>query len=765
MQPSDLRLRREAPRLASVDFGNEKFFMSDRAEQNTLSLLDYWRVIKRYKWSILGIALIAGIIGTISAAATTSINKAQARLWVKLNLPTYSTAQQFEAAPTYWLFFQTQSDIIKSSAVAERVVNRLNVERAGGADTSEAESAEIGSGSAITARVRELLDSAKSWLPEEFRTSQPAPLEEGERHAALVRRALSGLSVSGGTESEVLIVSYVSQDPRTAAEMANAFAEAYIEFGRESRSTSVQQATSWLGHRIEELRRKVVESEEALQAFQASEGLVDSEKREQIISAKLGTLTAELIKAQSRRGEAETRYVQIKSAADRGSGYEAISGIADTITVLEAHREAVIQEKRVAELSERYGHKHPKMIAARVDLEEATRRLRTEVKKAVDAARREFELAATQERQFGRMIDEQQLEMREISGKAFQLKQLEQDVQANRTLYETYLARFKESDVADEYDVSNARIIDRAIIPSTPFKPDRKQMVLVAVIIGLGIGVLVSFLREHTNNTFRTKEEVEEKLNLPVIGVLPRFRVSPAKKIQIERYVLADPHSAFSEAINDIRTSILFSHIDTPSKVVLVTSAIPGEGKTTLAYNLALAFSRRGRTLLIDADLRRGRLREIVGQRDHPGFTDMLSGACSSKEAIVADVDAENLFLLVAGTVPPNPLEIVSSKRCNDELLKLRNSFDYVIFDGAPLLPVSDALVLARMVDSIILTIKSDDTTCEIAREALGRLHSARVEPVGVVMQQVDIRKMRSYARRYATTYKGYYAYQAQTGV
>lgn len=744
-----------------MDFDSEKFFMSEKAEQSTLSLLDYWRVVKRYRWSILSIALIAGIIGTFNAVTTTSIYQAQARLWVKFNLPNYSNAQQFEAAPSYWLFFQTQSDIIKSSAVAERVVDRLKLAEAGDATVGRGNRAQVDSTSPIRAHVRDWIDSARSWLPEELRPSSPVVLDQDGQRAALINGILSGLSVTGGTESEVLNVSYLSQDPRRAADMANAFAEAYIDFGRESRSTSVQQATSWLGRRIEELRRKVIESEEALREFQASEGLVDSENREQIISAKLGTLTAELIKAQSRRGEAQTRYVQIKSAAERGGDYEAMSGVVHTVTVLEAHRAKVAQERRVAELSERYGHKHPKMISAQAELQVAIRRLRAEVEKAVEAARKEFELTVTQERQFRRMIDKQQLEMQEVSGKAFQLRQLEQDVKANRALYESYLARFKESDVVDEYDVSNARIIDRAIVPTAPFKPNRKQMITIAVIIGLGMGILVAFLREHLNNTFRTKEDVEEKLNLPVIGILPRLRVSSSKGAQVERHVLADPNSAFSEGINDVRTSILFSHIDTPSKVVLVTSAIPGEGKTTLASNLALAFSRRGRTLLIDVDLRKGRLQEIVQRRGHPGLTDMLSGACTAKEAIVADRETENLFLLMAGTAPPNPLEIISSKRFSDDVSMLRNSFDYIIFDGAPLLPVSDGIVLARLVDMVVLAIKTDDTSCEASKEAVNRLRSARVEPVGAIMQQVDVRRMNSYGRRYAAAYRGYYAYDA----
>jgi capsular exopolysaccharide synthesis family protein len=740
-----------------VESGNEQFFMSEQAEQNRLSLLDYWRIIRRYKWSILAMGMIAGVVGIFHALSATSIYQAHTRLWVTVNQPNVSVGKQFEAAPLYWLYFQTQSEIIKSRAVTEMVVERLGLEQPPPEADLQAANDESNTSNSFGARIRNSLAELKSWLPEELRPAPPVVLDEEGRHVALVSSILGGVSVSGGIESEVLIVSYTSADRRKAAELSNAFAEAYIDFGRESRISNVQQATSWLGRRIEELRKKTVASEEALRAFQAREGLADTDKREQVISAKLGTLTAELIKAQSRRSEAETRYMQVKSTLDRDNDYDSIAGTMSSVTALEAHRDKVNRERIVVELSERYGHKHPKMISAQAELRDATRRLKAEVIKAVNGARKEFELAVTQEQQFRSMIKRQRKEMSAVGGKAFELKQLEQEVEANRALYETYLDRFKESDVADEYDGANAKIIDRAIVPTTPFKPDRTRMVIIAVIIGLGVGILIAFVREHLSNTFKTKEGIEEKLGLPVIGVLPRIKLGPSGDAQIERRALSEPYSPFAEAVNEIRTAILFSHIDSPSKVILITSAVPGEGKTTLVSNLSLAFCRRGRTLLIDADLRKGRLQQIAKLKGHLGLTDMLSGTCTPGEAIVQDSEAENLYLLTPGTAPPNPLEIISSDRFSDALAKLREDFDYIMIDATPLLPVSDSIVLSRLVDAVVMAVKTDDTSCDAVIDGLKRLQAARIRPVGIVMQQVDMRKIRSYGRRYTAAYSGYY--------
>jgi polysaccharide biosynthesis transport protein len=749
----------DVPLLTPVEIGNGHVFSADSGEERQMLFIEYWQVIKRFRWSILAIALVAAIIGTLNALSATSLYQAHTRLLVEFNQPNISNVQQFEAMPMHWLYFETQSDIIKSRAVAERVVERLGLKSNALADAAETPPSAPGE-KTVGQRFRAWLADIKTWMPEEFQPPRhPVPNAEA-RQAAFVNSILGGVSVSGGQDSEVLVVSVVSDDPKMAADMANAFAEAYIEFGLESRSTNVRQATSWLGQRIDELREKVTVSENALREFQAREDLVDTANREKIISAKLGSLTAELIKAQSRRSEAEGRHGQLTAPLDSESSYESLASIIDNPMVLEAHRAKATQEQKAAELSERYGYKHPKMIAAKADLNEASRRLKLEIDKAVNDVRKEVELARTQERRLRDLIAQQQLEMREVSGKAFKLKQLEREVEANRNLYEMFLARFKEADVADEYDVSNVRIIDRATAPTTPFKPNRKRMVLLAVIIGLGIGVLIAFLRNHLDNTFMTKEDAENYLKLPVIGMLPKVRSSAFHNNQSERLVQNEPSSPFAEAINDIRTAILFSKIDAPPKTILITSPLPGEGKTTLALNLALAFARRGRTLLIDADLRKGRLEEVVHLDNHLGLTDMLSGQCTAKEAIVADHESENLFLLTAGTSPPNPLEVVSSKRFSDDLARLRSSFEYIIIDGTPLLPVSDSIVLARIVDVTVMAVKSDDTPRDVALDALKRMQASRVTPVGIILQQVDMRKLRGYGRSYVSSYRGYYGYR-----
>jgi len=746
------------PRLTPVEAGNEHIFAADSADASAMMLVDYWRVIKRFRWSILGIVILAGVIGTLSALSATSLYKAHARLLIDYGQPNISSVHQFEAMPLHWLYFQTQGDIITSRAVAERVVKRLGLDATQLNLPADSSDDDVGE-KAFTQKIRAWVTELKSWMPEEFRPPERAPLDAEARKTVLINSVLGSVSVTGGQESEVLVVNAVSPDPAMAADIANAFAEVYIEFGLESRSRNVKQATSWLGQRIEELRMNVIESENALREFQAQEDLVDTENQERIISAKLGSLTAELIKAQSRVSETEARNNQVATLLQKTSNDESLATVISSPIVLEAHHAKIAHQLKVSELSERYGYKHPKMMAAKSDLDEAVRRLKLEIRTAVDNIRKERDLAIAQERRLQELIARQQTEMRKVSGKAFKLRQLEREVETNRELYQLFLMRFKEADVADEYDMSRAKIIDRATVPTTPFQPNRKRMVVISIVIGLAIGVLLAFLRNHVDNTFKTKEDIEKHLKLPVIGMVPKIRSIFLGKTNSERVVLKEPRSPFAEAINDIRTAILFSRIDEQPKTILITSPLPSEGKTTLALNLALAFARRGRTLLVDADLRKGRLGDMVHLDNHPGITDMLSGQCSPSEAITADHEAANLFLLTAGTSPPNPLEVISSKRFSEHLNQFREAFDYIVIDGTPILPVSDSIVLSRLVDVTVMTIRSDGTTREAGLEAIKRLNASRVKPVGVVMQQVDLRKLRGYGGRYVASYRGYYGY------
>ena len=667
-------------------------------------------MLKFHKWSIAGIAFIACIIGVLNALSAVPIYQSEARLLVRYNQQNLAGTQQYEGTPMHYLFYETQSDILRSRALAERVVDALGLDEV--KPSASPPPAARSEAQLMVDSIKAQLPNWREWIPEEWQIKKSqAPVFKRGPKAAAIGRVLGGLSVSGGKASEVMSVRYESADPREASTMANAVAEAYIGFRLESRFNSASEATSWLGKRLEELRAKLAQSELALSQFQATEGMVDTVNRENIISARLGSLTSEFIRAQTKRAEAESRYQQVKNLDGEVGDRVSVAVMVQNPLVLEAHREKLRYQRRASELGERYGEKHPKMISTLADLEAAKRSLKEEVVKSVEQTRKEYEIAKIQEAKLQQFIDQQQSEMRSLSGKAYELAKLEREVDANRELYVSFLGRFKEADVAADYDLTDVRIIDRAQTPRTPFKPNKTKMVMIAVIMGLFVGIGLAFARYFLDRSIKSREDVEGLLGLPVLGTLAKLRKRPSERAKTERFVSLEPHSTFSEAVNDIRTALLFSRVDDPPKVLLVTSAVAAEGKTTLASNLALAFCKRGATLLVDADLRKGRLNQVTQLGKHLGLTDVITGECTLQDAIVADPDAENLFVLTAGTTPPNPLEIISSAKLAKALAKLRSTFEYIIIDGSPLMPVSDSLVLGHLVDGVLFVVHSGKTS------------------------------------------------------
>lgn len=401
------------------------------------------------------------------------------------------------------------------------------------------------------------------------------------------------------------------------------------------------------------------------------------------------------------------------------------------------------KQEVVAELTERYGPKHPKMINAKAELESARKRLKEASKRIVQESSKQFELG-----------------------------KLEREVAANRKLYESFLNKFEVTDISSRLEMTNARIIDEAKIPSTPFKPQKSKLVLQWGMIGLIFGFLFALSREYLHNNFQSAEDIERKLALPVLGVVPSLgkkeaRASKSKTNRrekhkhglVERHYLSNSRSAFSEAINHIRTGVQYSDVDNPPQTILVTSSVQSEGKTAMASNLALSFAHLGRTLLIDADLRRSRVEQFIRGSNKGGLVEFVAGARLLKECVVRDPKCPSLYILKAGVRPPNPLELLSSQRLARALLQLREKFSHIVIDTAPILPVSDAIVLGHIVDAMLFVVQAERASTRMVRDALRKLDNAGIGVMGAVLTQVQARHTAYYYDgKYQYHYGGYYS-------
>lgn len=382
---------------------------------------------------------------------------------------------------------------------------------------------------------------------------------------------------------------------------------------------------------------------------------------------------------------------------------------------------------RYDELSKRYGERHPRIAAARAE--------RNSAKARYDSAARGVGSS---------------------KGNEFKLSKLEREVELNQKLYELFSSKFKESDLNSGGDqISSARIVDVALPPRAPIYPNKRKIMLMWGMGGLLLGVVLSFLREQLDTTFKGPLQLESEIGLPLLGVVPKVM---RKSAQVEREYLKNSTSAFSESINHIRTGVLYSDIDNPPQVVLMTSSLQSEGKTTTSSNLAISLAQMGKTLLIDADLRRPRVKHITKNQhtdDTFGLVDLVMGRVSLADCIINDNESQNLSLILAGDPPPNPLELLSSERMKKVVEVLRGEFEYIVIDAAPILPASDAIVLGQIADATLMVVQAESTSSHMVKDAVKRLNSAQVPVTGVVLTQADVARMKSY--KYGGYYGAYY--------
>ncbi|MDH3690444.1 MAG: polysaccharide biosynthesis tyrosine autokinase [Gammaproteobacteria bacterium] len=663
-----------------------------------MHLTDYWRLIRRHKWMIVGLTIVGLIVGWLQALSETPIYRAQLTLVIEPERANLSSIGEGLVLPFTYRFYETQYQILQSRAVAERVVDKLGLADRDPVVNPPVKRRRLG----VFEALHKIATDIKQRLGVSVSDPGVAPEETNSEDSQqeiswLASLVTNGLSVSGGEDSQIVVLSYDSPDPQLSAEIVNAVAESYVEFTLQTRVDRSRRAGSWLTQQLEQLRARVVESEVALQQFQSREGMVDLDSRKALTGSKLETLNQESVRAQ-------TKY---------------------------------------AELAKRYGPKHPKIVAAKAELDAARSRLQTESTTVVDTREKEFTLA-----------------------------KLERQVVTNRQLYDLFLTRLNETDLSTDDKLSNVHILDAAQVPAAPHKPDEMRIVTIWSLVGLILGLLIAYLREHLDNTFGSDEQVEEKLDRPVLGVLPLLtkhdrkisgrktavRLGQADQLVPERYFIDYGQSSFAESVNHIRTGILYANIDDPPKIILISSSVQGEGKTTLATNLSLSLSQLAPTLLVDADLRKRRVGEIVDTDKLPGLVEFVADAVSLKDCLVQDRDSKDLYILRSGAVPPNPLELLSSKKLQNAFIRLKEKFEYVVVDTAPVLPVSDAIVLGHIVDAMIMVLHADRTTHTMARDALRRFNAANVEPLGVVLSQLNQRKASYHYGRYQYYYPGYYS-------
>ena len=419
-------------------------------------------------------------------------------------------------------------------------------------------------------------------------------------------------------------------------------------------------------------------------------------------------------------------------------------------------------EKRLSELSQRYGKEHPRMVQAESELKSSRENTRRQIDTIVAGLSKEYEVARANEAAIERTLGEARGQVQNVNRKEYQLGALEREVAANRQLYDMFIGRFKETTVTNDLQSAIGRVIDRAQPPGGPIRPNTDQVIRTAFLLSLLFAMAVALLLDRLDNTIKTTGDVESRLGIGVLSAIPI--VAGGKDVAKKAY-LKDANSVFAESIRTARTGVLLSSIDQTHKVLVVTSSVPGEGKTTFAMNLAFAHAQTKKVLLIDADMRRPSVAKTLGfEKGTSGLSEYITGAAAASQVIVPIEDTEAM-LLPAGHIPPNPLELLLSPKFEHAINRLKELFDIIVIDSPPVQLVSDALIISQHATGVVYVIKADDTPAPLARQGLVKLRRSNAPLLGVVLNQIDFKRADSYYGEYSGYakygYKRYYGSKA----
>jgi capsular exopolysaccharide synthesis family protein len=579
---------------------------------------------------------------------------------------------------------------------------------------------------------------------------------------------LDDLEVEWVKDTRLVEVAYTSPSAAYAAEVANAFAEEFIEQHDEQQFESVTKVADFLGTQLQNLKVKVEESEQALLDYARENDIVRNDELESIDVKKLADLSDELTQVESELTQKAAQYQAILSATPDNFPPSLSTKTIDTLR----ERLANLKGDRAESASQR-GPNWPGLVALEEEIRQIEYTLEIEKQAALSEARSEYQLALDRHNRLSTTVEAQRTVVDQVSANSIQYNILKRDVETNQGLYEGLLLRLKEAGVATGLSSGNIFVTDPAVAPRLPASPKRVLSLALALVVGLGLGVVAALVAEGLDDSVKTLDDVTQGLSLPALGSVPSMTTEgeaplrawwPARKAEIEE----PPHPLLAseaegdlslkakEAYRMLRTSLLLSHSDRPPSVILVTSAVPRDGKTTTAANLAIALSQTGkRTVLVDLDLRKPDLARLFHVTERSGLSNYLSGNASLGEQI-RDTAHPQLQVVTAGPQAPNPTELIISQRMSTGLRYLRENFAYTIIDSPPALSVADALALSHLVDGIIVVVRSGATPKTALVGLVGKLRDAKAQLLGVVLNDVDYRRLGYGRSQYLYAYDYY---------
>ncbi len=734
--------------------------------ESDFDFMYYYRLLLRNLWKIILFSAVVGGFSAFYALSLPPVYYSDTTLLIENQQPNVLSFQDvYQVDTRNRNYLGTQLQILKSRALAAKVVEDMQLAnnplfnprlKNDEAKKPMLESL-IGLFKAVTTdkpvdddtseNAADTLDSTDNELIDEESIKKDI--------VSLVQKVLIVFPMHG---TQLVKIQYSSQDPQMAADVANAFADAYINSHLEAKLEVTQKASAWLSGRLGDLRETLRESEQQLQLFREREQLVNTGDVRSIDVAELEQLTQSLVEETRRKNDAEALYRQISSGKLDLERLLAIPRVSNNTAVQGLVASRGEAKRLVAELSERYGRKHPRMVTAVANVAQIERELRDQVDNVARGVEVSYLTIRDSERELKQQIDAVRSRLQDVSRKEFTLRELEREVEANRQVYEVFLNRGKETNEAGNLESVNARVVDIAIPADYPDKPEKKKIVLIAVLFSGVFAAGVVLLLDWLDNTIKTPDDVEERLRVPLLGYLPLDKLNKDETPFLG--FLSDEKWHFAEAVRTVRTSFILSGLDKPAKVTVITSSVPNEGKSTVSLCLAHALGQMEKVLLIDADMRKPSIGKALDiSLLTPGLSNLIAGTAELDECITRLPKSE-VHVITAGVVLGNPLDLIAGDRFPQVLDMLKEKYDRILIDSAPIQAVSDSIVIATYADSLIYVVKSDGSSTPVVKKGLRRLSEANARFSGVILNQVDLDRMKKESGYESEYYDNYgYAY------
>jgi polysaccharide biosynthesis transport protein len=543
-------------------------------------------------------------------------------------------------------------------------------------------------------------------------------------------------------------VAYTSPDKELAQAIVNDLYREYLRFSMDTRQQSYVMIREWLEKELLTLAGKVETSQRSIYKYGREKDFLPLEGEDNVTVKKFVELNRLLTTAQSERMTREAQFQQIR---DKGADAPAVI---NNPLLMQLRQALITQEAKVSSTKKIFGNNYPKLEAEKANLAELRSRLQGELKRTLTGIKADYQVALRAEKFIKEEFDLQKGKVEKLQDNLVQHQILKRDLQTNEQLYQGLLARMKEANVASTMMPSNTAIIESAVLPVDPFSPKKARNMVLAVLLGLFGGISLSFIIERLDNSIKTIEEVERVVRLPALGMIPMISTN-GKDAHGSYHSVAlasyeQPKSMLGDSISHVSTALMLSLSGRPPTGIMITSPNAGDGKSSVSINLASSLAMTGKNvILIDSDMRRPVCHNAFGSLLQPGLSNHLSGS-NSLEEIIQTTEVPGLFFIAAGTVPPNPVQLLSSPMLQDLMQRLRQKFQHVIIDTPPIISFPDGLAISSLMDGVLLVFKHHSTSREAGRLAAQMLHQVNANIFGVVLNMAQAAKIK---------YGGYYGY------